>query len=55
MNLDPQWTSIKGLLVSIRLYLGFLTAQLGGAGNYIPQVVLNEHGLTLEGALSLYS
>ena len=29
----PQCTSIKGLLVSIRWYLGFLKGQLAGAGN----------------------
>ena len=26
----PQWTSIQGLMVSIRWYLGFLQGQLGG-------------------------
>ena len=31
--LDPQCTSIKGLMVSIRWYLGFLKGQLGGAGS----------------------
>ena len=31
----PQCTCIKGLMVSIRWYLGFLTGQLGGAGSLI--------------------
>ena len=30
--LDPQCTSIKGLMVSITGYLGYLKGQLGGAG-----------------------
>ena len=34
IQLDPQCTSSKGLMVSIRWYLGCLKGQLGGAGNY---------------------
>ena len=32
VHLDPQSTSVKGLMVSIKWYLGWLKGQLGGAG-----------------------
>ena len=41
-SLDPQGTSMKGLVVSIRLYLGCLKGYGGGAGRQagIPDIIV---------------
>ena len=36
--LDPQCSSIKGLMVSVRWYLGCLKVQLGGAGTFYASI-----------------